>query len=380
MAANDKVSDGAGLTDFSVDPNVRVPDHVKASAALAETIHQQAYAPPEPTPEEKAAAEEATRAAEAEAAAQAQQVQQPAQDANQPLQQEQPQRTGVSGDDEGISATEWKHRFLSMKGRHDAQSRTLGTMQQQMQELGDEVVRLNSLLSDAPASNSQNSRTQNNSRQDHAKLITDQDRDTYGDELIDVVSRAAKQVIAPELDALKNENQSLKKQVITQAQRDTKAQLRQAVPDWVAINNTPQFQAWLNLPNIYTGQVRRQMLNAAYQAADAPKVIAFYNDFLMEVRATGQTLQTPQVEQQQPSPAPAPRQAAVDLGTLAAPGRAKPASGDSQVPADKPFITRAQISKFYDDKRRGFYAGREAQAAQFEADLTVAQREGRVRG
>jgi len=102
----------------------------------------------------------------------------------------------------------------------------------------------------------------------------------------------------------------------------------------------------------------------------------------MEVAATGQTLQTPQAEQQvsQQQQQPVPRQAAVDLGTLAAPGRAKPASGDSQVPADKPFITRAQISKFYDDKRRGFYAGREAQAAQFEADLTVAQREGRVRG
>ncbi len=368
MAANDQVAEGKGLTDFSVDPNIRIPDHVKASAAAAEAIHHQAYTPPEPSTEEKAAADEAARAAQAaEAAQQPQQVEQP--------QEQQPQRSGISGDDDGISATEWKHRFLSMKGRHDAQSRSLGTMQQQMQELGDEVVRLQSLLSDAPRT--QPSHEKN--RQDHAKLITDQDRETYGDDLIDVVRRGAREVFEPEIEALKTENQNLKKQVTTQAQKDVKAQLRAAVPDWVAVNNSPQFQAWLNLPNIYTGQVKRQMLNAAYQAADAPRVVAFFKDFLMEVAATGQTLQTPQAEQQVVS-APAPRQAAVDLGTFAAPGRAKPASGDSQVPADKPFITRSQIKQFYDDKRRGVYAGREAQAAQFEADLTVAQREGRVRG
>jgi hypothetical protein len=251
-------------------------------------------------------------------------------------------------------------------------------MQQQMQEMGDEVVRLQSLLSDAPATHSPNSRTQNN-RQDHAKLITDQDRETYGDELIDVVRRGAREAIGPELEALQAENKNLKKQVTTQAQKDVKSELRRLVPDWVAINGSEQFKSWLHLPNIYTGQARGQVLNAAYQAADAPRVVAIFKDFLMEVAATGQTLQTPQAEQLV-APQPVPRQAAVDLGTLAAPGRAKPASGDSQVPAEKPFITRAQISRLYDDKRRGAYAGREAVFAQHEAELQLAQREGRVRG
>jgi hypothetical protein len=50
------------------------------------------------------------------------------------------------------------------------------------------------------------------------------------------------------------------------------------------------------------------------------------------------------------------------------------------VPADKPIYSRADIAKFYDDKRRGLYAGRNADADNFEADLTAAQREGRIRG
>jgi hypothetical protein len=249
-------------------------------------------------------------------------------------------------------------------------------MQQQMQELGDEVVRLQSLLS---APQPQAAHTQN-TRQDHTKLITDQDRETYGDDLIDVVRRGAKEVLGPELDALKAENQHLKQQVTTQAQKDVKVQLRSAVPDWVAINNSEQFKTWCRLPNIYTGQPRSQVLSAAYRAADAPRVIAVFRDFLMEVAATGQTLQTPQAEQQQQPQAAAPRQAAVSLETLAAPGKAKPASGDTQVPADKPFITRAQIIKLYDDKRRGAYDGRLDVFARHEADLQLAQREGRVRG
>lgn len=377
MAANDQLSDGKGLTDFSVDPNVRIPDHVKKAAEDATKLHQQVYKEDLPQPAQPehthatpaaqpgdaaAAAEEAARRAEAARAA-----------AADPQPQSQPDvaKPGVSADDEGVSATEWRHRFLSMKGRFDAQVRSNGAMQGQMQELADELQRTQSLM--------QSTNTPQPQRQthDHKKLITEQDRETYGDELIDVARRAAMETIGPEIEHLRAENQNLKKHVTSTGQRELRDALRQAVPDWNAINTSPQFLAWLALPNIYTGQVRRDMLRAAYGAADAPRVIALFRDFVNEVKATGQTFQTPQGEQQ--ADKPAPRTAAVDLGTLAAPGKAKPASGDTAMPADKPFITRAQITKFYDDKRRGFYAGREAQASQFEADLTVAQREGRVR-
>jgi hypothetical protein len=379
MAANDQLSDGKGLTDFSVDPNVRVPDHVKAEAARAEAIHKQVYKEDLPQPvqpehthatpaaqpgDAAAAAEEAARAEAARAAAAA---------ADPQPQHTDPQpKPGVSSEDEGVSAAEWRHRFLSMKGRFDAVTRQQGADRQQMQELADELTRTQSLLQ-APASRSQAPATP----RDHKKLITEQDRETYGDDLIDVARRVAMETVGPEIESLRAENQNLKKDATTRGQRELRDALRTAVPDWQAINTSPQFLQWLALPNIYTGQVRRDMLRAAYGAADAPRVIALFRDFVTEVKATGQTVQTPQGEQQEDKPAP--RTAAVDLGTLAAPGKAKPASGDTAMPADKPFITRAQITKFYDDKRRGFYAGREALAAQFEADLTVAQREGRVR-
>jgi hypothetical protein len=70
----------------------------------------------------------------------------------------------------------------------------------------------------------------------------------------------------------------------------------------------------------------------------------------------------------------------VDLSTLAAPGRAKPASGNGiAVAADKPVFTRAQISGFYSNAGRNAYAGREADRKRDEAEIFAAQREGRVR-
>ena len=46
----------------------------------------------------------------------------------------------------------------------------------------------------------------------------------------------------------------------------------------------------------------------------------------------------------------------------------------------KPVYTRNQITKIYDQHRRGAYAGREAEWARQEADIIAAGREGRIQG
>jgi hypothetical protein len=149
------------------------------------------------------------------------------------------------------------------------------------------------------------------------------------------------------------------------------------VPNWKQINTNPRFIAWLGLPDVYSGQVRKAMLNAAFQAASAPRVIAFFKGFIADEVATGHISAAPPTE---PQPAAAPRQPAVPLSTLTAPGRAKPATGDTQVPVDKPIYTRTQIAKFYSDVRRGAYLGREQDKATEEAKIFAAQNDGRVRG
>lgn len=380
MAINEglqKIDDTSGVP---TDPNVRVPDHVRAAAAAAEAIHKQAYAtepvppvtppaepgivPPEPQP---SAAEIAARAA----------TPQPG-----PLEQPQHQQPAQSeftdaAPPEALRDSEWARRYNSMKGRYDAVLRNQGAMEEQMRQMGVELVRTQEMLAtvqQAPLVQPQTRRAGTGNE----NLITDQDRADYGDDLIDLTRRAAREAVGPELDALRLENERLTKQVSSGSRRDLFARMDQAVPTWRQINTSLQFKAWLRLPNVYTGQLRGNMLKAAVDGAEAPKVISLFKDFLAEAAATGQ--QVPQAQQiEQQAPAAVPHVAALALDTLAAPGRARPASGDTQVPADKPIYTRDQISRFYSDSRKGLYAGREAEYRAIEADLQKAQGEGRIR-
>ena len=346
MSNTDVTRDHPAMPLAPIDQSVKVPDAVKRAAALAESFYSKTPAP-QPGTTEPAPPAPAAAAPPADA---------PAEPTPEP-----------DADHDNVTAEEWKHRFLSMQGRFNASQRNVGSLQQQMQELGDELVRTQEMV--------RNQQVERVPDTPAPKLITPEDEAAYGPELIDLATRAARQAIGPELDSLKNENRDLKQRVIVQAKQEMFGVLDGAVPNWRAINKDQRFISWLRLPDVYSRRVRQSMLNEAYQAADAPTVLAFFKGFLKDETATGNADLVPQ-----PEPRPAPRQAAVPLETLAAPGRARPATGDTPGPADKPVFTRTQIQKFYTDVRKGVYAGRDADKARDENVIFAAQREGRVRG
>lgn len=366
MATNETLH--AVAVDGAADPNVRIPDHVRRASEDAARIHAQAYQPAE-DPAATAAAAEAARAAAAQTAAEGQ-ITQP-----QPEPQSQADFTGPA-DVQALHDSEWARRYNSMQGRWAASERSRAAMEVQMGELGQELVRTQNLLTQVQTAQPQ-ARPNAPQATHHENLITPKDREDYGDELVDLAKRAALSAVGPQMDALQAENARLTKQVQSTSRRDLFAKLDGAVPSWREINTSVQFKSWLRLPNVYTRQLRGNMLKAAVDGADAPQVIALLKDFLSEASATGQ--QVPMVQAEQPATL-APREAALSLETLAAPGRARPATGDSQMPADKPIYSRADISKFYEDSRKGLYAGRTADYDRIQNDLTAAQREGRIRG
>lgn len=387
MSANEGLQKLDNPSPSSIDPNVRIPGHVAAGAAAAEELHRQHYPrdpnqgdapkkedlpqPPQPDPVNAKTPEQiAADAAEAEAARAAQ----AANFAAQQGEQQQEQHPAPSAADANVSAEEWRHRFLSMQGRFQAKVREVAGMEEQMSQLGRELVATQNLLQQQQAPTQEQIRARGG---DHGNLITEADREAYGDELIDLARRAARESVTPELEQLRAQNQQLTQRVQSTGKRELFQQLDAQLPNWRKINTSVQFKSWLRLPNVYTGTLRGKVLEDAVAGAQAPKVIALFREFLAEANATGMQAPAPQLEQQEHQPAP--RAAAVDLETLAAPGRARPASGDTQVPSEKPIYTRAQISKFYDDSRKGLYAGREAEYRATEADFNAAQREGRIR-
>jgi hypothetical protein len=208
------------------------------------------------------------------------------------------------------------------------------------------------------------------------RLINDQDVQTFGPELVDFVQRAAREVVAPDLAQINQRTQQVAQKVQSSAKQQMDEQLDREVPNWRQLNNDERFKNWARSQDVYSGQVRQKMLIAAYQSGNAPRVAAFFKGFLNEELATGNSPAAVQAEPVQP-----PRQAALALETITAPGRPKPAAGNTAVAAEKPVFTHAQIREFYRlVNQTPHYSGREADKKRDEEMIFAAQREGRVRG
>lgn len=220
--------------------------------------------------------------------------------------------------------------------------------------------------------------SQNEDETKPERLITDDEVKDYGEDFLKVVGKKAKEELNPEVAALKREIADLKSQlagvggyVAQDARQRMHSYLDQNVPNWQEINYDENFKNWLRLPDAYSGAIRHDMLKAAYAENNAPRVLAFFKGFLAEEAALA-----PAGAEPDPKATTVER---VPLETLAAPGRAKTAAGNSGAPAEKPIFTRAQIAKFYADSTAGKYRGKEKERDALERQIFEAERDGRIR-
>lgn len=365
-----------------IDDSVAIPPSVKRAAEAAVAAHKAAYGEPEaphsqvqPDPAREQPGPQPQPEPQSDPAREQTALQTAPQTA---LQTDPVPQASLSNpeDRSGVDPASWEGRYYAMEGRFRQSQITMGQMQQQMAELGDELQRVTSVLQTRGTAQEQ----PRQAVQSQARLLTDADVATYGPELIDVVKRAALEAVQPELQQVTQQTRQVNQRVAQTATAGLYQQLDAHCPTWREINVNPRFKAWCRSPDVYSGQVRGRLLNAAFQAADAPRVIAFFKGFQDEEVATGNA-PAPQPEPQSASLAPVPRQAAVSLDTLTAPGRAKPATGDTlATSAEKPFVTLAQIRWFYSQAGRASYVGRDAERKADEATIFAAQREGRVKG
>jgi len=178
-------------------------------------------------------------------------------------------------------------------------------------------------------------------------MLTRQDLDNFGPELLDVAQRAARHAIGPELQQLHDENQQLQDQLNSATKTTIDQYLDANVPNWRQINNDERFHGWLLQPEPYSGIIRDRLLKDAVAAANAPRVASFFKGFLA---ASGQA---------PASPAPAGRTS-------------------RRAPSGAPIYTRAQINQMWSMRRKGEINDQEW--ARWEHELVAAGREGRIVG
>jgi len=335
-----------------VDTNVKIPASVILAAAKAKEIHEANYTQPEPEPappvEAAAPAEPAPPAPPVEVA--------PA-----------PPPPAPAPAPPQVDEQSWEHRYNSMKGRFERAETINRTLSERMEGMEATIAAMSIATPAAAAPPIK-----------PTSLVTPEEVTDYGDAFLDVVGRKAKEAFSPEVEALKQQVEELNKRlgnVGAHVQQDARsrmhAYLDQKLPNWKLVNDNEKFLDWLALPDTYSNAIRHQLLKSAYAANDAPRVANFFNGFLAEEAAVSPREPAPDLVPEVHTSVPK-----VPLESLAAPGRAKSAA--AQAPAEKPFFTRAQITKFYADIARGMYRGRDEDKNRLEAQIHQAGREGRI--
>src|SRR5262252_2141700 len=243
----------------NVDPNINVPKAVR-DAALRSTAIQQALTGTSEKPVIVSTPDQT-----------APPVPPLDQAASPPLEQApQPHPPAEGPSSEPVEPEEtWQNRYGSMLGRYNSLRAEMQQMAEQLQRLQNE----NAIIRQSAP------RTGNGPPPTTMNLLTEQEMADYGPEFIDVVRRAAREEAAP----LHEEIRNLRGQLGMVQQETSNAFLTRMnatisgmVPDWEQINRHPQFIEWVSLPETYSGVIRQQLMQEAWNNGDAHRVAAFF--------------------------------------------------------------------------------------------------------
>jgi len=332
------------------DPEVKIPNAVKAAGAMAEQIHKGAYEIEPPPGEETPAAPPAEGLTEIPLTAE-----------GKPLEASRPPVTDENDES-------WAHKYRTMKGRFDKSQKQIAGLSDQINSLQQVIATMQLQPVAAPPTGEMSAE----------RLITPDELNDYGEEFLTVVGKKAREELLPEIRKRDDEIARLKSQlsgvngyVSHDAQSRMEQHLDTSVANWRELNYNPDFLSWLALPDSYSGAIRHELLKEAWDRRDASRVANFFKGFLAE-----EAVVAPVGSEPDRSGTPV---AKVPLESLAAPGRAKTAASGNTTPAEKPTFTRAQIAAFYADAASGKFRGREADKERLERQIFEAQRDGRIR-
>lgn len=204
-----------------------------------------------------------------------------------------------------------------------------------------------------------------------AKAADPKDIENFGSDLVDMVQRVSnsslEQVVRAvdgrikqiegALGELRNQLLGTTKTVAMTAEQTFFDRLTKLVPNWEQLNTNQAFLAWLAQVDPVYGVPRQAALDRAQKALNADHAAAVFNAFAPPAKQ--EAPKGPDPLEQQVSP--------------------KSAGSEPPLPENKPVISQAQVTAFYNDVRQGVYRGREAEAARIEALINTALAEGRIK-
>ena len=263
----------------------------------------------------------------------------------------------------------FEHKYKTLQGMYNSEKRRSDEMQQRIMSM--EATLQNMQTPPAPKEPVVDPQLLQQS------LISADEIEDYGSDLIDVMKRAAQEAVQGDMDALRSENDKMKSLIGGVGQRieqDDRGKvydaLGSAVSNWEQINREPAFLQWLSEHDVYAGVPRGELLNRAFAKNDADRVIRFFKGFLQE-NAAVTAAPTPG------TPPPVQAQPRVTMESLVTPGAGSSGSADTTSSQIQPW-KESEIAAFYADARKGLFKGRDDAYVATEKSIQAAMSAGQI--
>lgn len=218
-------------------------------------------------------------------------------------------------------------------------------------------------------------------------LVSDEEVKDFGEDLISVIRRAAKEEFLPSVNNLLRRVELLEgragqtEQVAQQAQQTLQMSAEQRfesdltakVPNWTEVNEMQGFLDWLEKPDKYSRQKKMSLLQQAYNRLDADTVSSFFADYLAESGQSGLPASDAAKDALNPTnPTPPP----FDPQSLIAPSSVAGGNATTENPGGRVWRT-SEVTQVYDDHMQKRLSPE--RFAALEREIFQATAEGRVR-
>lgn len=262
------------------------------------------------------------------------------------------QAPGVTSDDTDWpnEARLWEQRYRSLNGM--------------IQSRDKQIQQLHELLANMQQAQSKPQETQPQHTQP-ASLITKEDEDSYGADLVDMARRAGRQESAQliaelraEMSELRNSLQGVSQVTQMSAKDRFESKLDSLTSNqWKQIDTDPLFIDWLKASN-----ARMKVFSQGVQDQDAATVAEFFNEYVKLASANRAAAEQPKQTRK------------AELERQVAPGKSKAGVTQVSQAGDKKIWAKSEIAHLYSNAKQ--YPADEFN--RLEKEIFAAQREGRV--
>lgn len=263
-------------------------------------------------------------------------------------------------------ADKWKQRYLSLQGQFNSQ---VPALQDQVRQLTETVTQLTAKL--------EQQTTKPVEPQEPSELVTNKDVEAFGEDLVDLARRIAKEEFGKreskyikQIEALEGQLAAAKGDVDNVAQNQAQTAmdrffegLTKAIPTWQEVQATEECQTWLTTRVPGTRATWDQALKQAAADRDVAAVVEVFDVFFEKHPNLN-----PKAKQQKAD------SAKQELSRQVAPGK----STATAQPQGKRTYSQQD---YWNESQRQLTAmkqGRMEEAQRIEAELDAALREGRV--